>query len=51
MTYVVRNSLSVTAQAVDRSSGITGRDATRKMARHVADLKYEMLPVPPWNFG
>jgi len=44
MTYVVRDTHSVTAQPVDRSSGVTGKDASRKLARYAATLRYEALP-------
>ncbi len=45
MSYVVRNSHGVDVQPVDKSSSVTGENATRKMAKHVANLKYEMLPA------
>ena len=45
MTYVVRNSHGVSYQPVDKSSGVTGENATKNMAKHVANLKYEMLPA------
>jgi 2-methylcitrate dehydratase PrpD len=46
MSYVVRNTHSVVQQPVNKTSGVTGKDATRNMARHVASLKYEALPEP-----
>jgi len=44
MSYVVRNTYSTEFQPT-RASNVTGEGATRKMARHVASLKYEQLPA------